>query len=71
MEKVTDANVHFICGVVYMALKQEAKAIDYYEKALYLDASHEEVMMHLIVAYRDSGREYKAGMLERRLNRLK
>ena len=67
---VMTADLYSLIGVIQQAKQESEKAMNSFEKALYLDPSHREALTHLMVLAQGRGDEPLAERLRRRLDRV-
>lgn len=63
------AELYSLMGVIRQAQREDADAIDCFQRALYLQPRHQEALLHLMLLYQQQGNSSQAAMLRRRLDR--
>lgn len=66
----TNAEVYVLLGELYQAGRQEESAEQYFHKAIYLQANHEEALMHLALIKEQRGDFTGAQIIRQRIQRL-
>lgn len=61
---------HFLTGLIWNALNDEARAEEYFNKTIYLDPNHREAMSHLAFIMEHQGHHNKAEHLRQRAQRI-
>ena len=66
----TDPKAYFLIGLISEGLRQFAEAQSYYEKAIYLNPTYLEAMIHLNLLYKKHKQTEKNKLLTARIDRL-
>ena len=64
------ADLYSLMGVIYQARQEKDEAVRCYERALYLEPGHAEVLRHLMLLSQERGDGAQAERLRRRLERI-
>lgn len=70
-ENPVHAEAHFLMGLIYEALNNEAKAEAFFNKAIYLSPDHYEALNHLAFIESHRGNEQGADRLRQRAQRVR
>jgi chemotaxis protein methyltransferase WspC len=65
-EKSHDAEIYYLAGLINEALSNQDRAVESYNKTLYLDPGHREALVNLSLIYENRGEIRKAELLRRR-----
>lgn len=69
-ENAAHVQAHFLMGLIYLALKDDAHAENSFNKTIYLDPEHHEALYHLALIMEDQGHEERAKNLRQRIHRI-
>ncbi len=69
-ENPVHAEAHFLMGLIYEALHDEAKAEAFFNRAIYLDPEHAEALNHMAFIELERGNNSGAERLRRRAQRI-
>ncbi len=64
------SRTHFLAGVIYNAVNDEARAEEYFNKTVYLDPNHYEALSHLALILEHRGLFHGAARLRQRAQRI-
>ena len=67
---IDDAEGYFTLGIIHQAANRDDLAQKAFEKAVYLQPTHSEALMCLLLLAENQGDEEKMGILKRRLKKL-